>query len=81
MIKQVNDSDQLSRLVLRSYKSIAECDLELGRLNVLIGANGAGKSNFIGFFRLINRILDQQLQLAVSQAGGPDVLLHFGRVD
>ena len=79
MIKQVNDTDQISRLVLRGYKSIAECDLELGRLNVLIGANGAGKSNFIGFFRLINRILDQQLQVAVGQAGGPDAVLHFGR--
>lgn len=79
MIKQVNDTDQISRLVLRGYKSIAECDLELGLLNVLIGANGAGKSNFIGFFRLINRILDQQLQVAVGQAGGPDAVLHFGR--
>jgi predicted ATPase len=79
MTKQVNDSDQISRLVLRGYKSIAECDLDLGRLNVLIGANGAGKSNFIGFFRLINRILDQQLQTAVGLAGGPDALLHFGR--
>ncbi len=79
MIKQVNDSDQISRLVLRGYKSIADCNLELGRLNVLIGANGAGKSNLIGFFRLIGRILDQQLQTAVGLAGGPDALLHFGR--
>jgi predicted ATPase len=79
MIKRVNESDQISRLALRGYKSIAECDLELGRLNVLIGANGAGKSNFIGFFRLITRILDEQLQTAVGLAGGPDALLHFGR--
>jgi predicted ATPase len=79
MMKHVNDSDQISRLVLRGYKSIAACDLELGRLNVLIGANGAGKSNFIGFFRLINQVLDQQLQTAVGLAGGPDALLHFGR--
>ena len=79
MIKEVNDSDQISRLVVRGYKSIAECDVELGRLNVLIGANGAGKSNLIGFFRMINRILDQQLQTAVGFAGGPDSLLHFGR--
>lgn len=43
MIKQVNESDQISRLVLRGYKSIAYCDLELSRLNVLIGANGAGR--------------------------------------
>lgn len=79
MIKKVTDSNQLSRLVLKGYKSIAECDIELGSLNVLIGANGAGKSNFIGFFRLINRILDQQLQAAVGDAGGPDAVLHFGR--
>lgn len=79
MIKQVHDENQISRLVLKGYKSIAECDLELGRLNVLIGANGAGKSNFIGFFRLINRMLDGQLQNAVGNAGGPDALLHYGR--
>jgi predicted ATPase len=79
MIKPVSDWNQISRLVLRGYKSIAECDMELGRINVLIGANGAGKSNFIGFFRLINRILDQQLQVAVGLAGGPDAILYFGR--
>jgi predicted ATPase len=79
MIKRVNASNQLSRLVLRGYKSIAECDLVMGKLNVLIGANGAGKSNLIGFFRLINKILDQQLQATVGQAGGPDAMLHFGR--
>lgn len=79
MIKKVFDSNQLSRLILNGYKSIAACDIELGKLNVLIGANGAGKSNFIGFFRLISKILDQQLQSAVGTAGGPDALLHFGR--
>jgi predicted ATPase len=78
-MKPVNDSHQITRLVLQGYKSIAECDITLARLNVLIGANGAGKSNFIGFFRLIHRILDQQLQLAVGEMGGPDSLLHYGR--
>jgi predicted ATPase len=78
-MKETNHSNQITRLVLRGYKSIAECEIELGRVNMLIGANGAGKSNFIGFFRLINRILDQQLQLTVSEMGGPDALLHFGR--
>lgn len=78
-MKPVNDPNQLSHLVLHGYKSIVECDIELGRLNVLIGANGAGKSNFIGFFRLIQRVLDGQLQLTVGEMGGPDALLHFGR--
>ena len=79
MAKQVTNSNQLSRLVLKGYKSIAECDLPLGSINVLIGANGAGKSNFIGFFKLIGRILDEQLQVFVGDAGGPDAMLHFGR--
>lgn len=79
MIKKVSESNQLSRLVLNGYKSIEKCDLELGRLNVLIGANGAGKSNFIGFFRLISKILDSQLQTTVGDNGGPDSILHFGR--
>jgi predicted ATPase len=79
MIKMVSAPNQLSQLILKGYKSIAACDIKLGRLNVLIGANGAGKSNFIGFFRLIAKILDQQLQSAVSAGGGPDAMLHFGR--
>lgn len=79
MTKPVNDYSHISRLVIKGYKSIDECNIALDRLNVLIGANGAGKSNFIGFFRLINRILDAQLQTAVGLAGGPDALLYFGR--
>ncbi len=73
------NSNQLSRVVLRGFKSIRECDLELKNLNVLIGPNGAGKSNFIGFFKLIQEMIQGKLQLHVSKQGGPDALLHFGR--
>ncbi|MBU7581904.1 MAG: AAA family ATPase [Nostoc sp. TH1S01] len=70
---------QLSRIVLKGFKSIAECDLKLSRLNILIGANGAGKSNFLGFFRMVQQLLDENLQVFVSRQGGPDALLYFGR--
>ena len=69
----------LEKLKIKGYKSIVECELEMRRLNVLIGANGSGKSNFISFFRLIAALLNERLQLFVSKSGGPDVLLHFGR--
>lgn len=78
-MKKVIDSDQISKMVLHGYKSIMQCDIELGMLNVLIGANGAGKSNFIGFFRLISRILEEKLQTSVGLMGGPDAILHYGR--
>lgn len=78
-MKKATDSDQLSHIVIEGYKSIARCDLKMGCLNVLIGANGAGKTNFISFFRLIATVLDHRLQSQVGKAGGPDALLHFGR--
>ncbi len=73
------NSNHISRIVLRGFKSIRQCDLELRELNVLIGPNGAGKSNFIGFFRLIQQLLEKKLQLYVGKQGGSDALLHFGR--
>ncbi len=78
-MKPTTSSGQLDKLVLKGLKSIAECDLRLGSLNVLIGANGAGKSNLISFFRMIQQLLEGNLQLFVARQGGPDALLHFGR--
>lgn len=67
-------------LSISGYKSIRELlNFPLTNLNVLIGANGAGKSNFIGVFRLLAEMAEQNLQLYVQTQGGPDALLHFGR--
>lgn len=67
-------------LTVTGYKSIRELrEFPLNSLNVLIGANGAGKSNFIGLFRLLNEMYEQQLQLFIQTQGGPDAMLHFGR--
>jgi predicted ATPase len=37
----------LKDLVIRAFKSIRELNLELGQINVFIGANGSGKSNLL----------------------------------
>src|SRR3954463_12444360 len=69
---------RLNRIEIEGYKSIASCDLELRPLNVLVGANGAGKSNFIGAFGLLGAIVNGNLQLAVRRAGGASSILHGG---
>jgi predicted ATPase len=70
----------LKTLTLSGYKSIRSLEnLELRALNVLIGANGAGKSNFISFFKLLHELIEGRLQLHVAQRGGADALLHYGR--
>lgn len=67
-------------LSVTGYKSIRDLrDFSLSNLNVLIGANGAGKSNFISLFRLLNEMYEKNLQVYVQLQGGPDALLHFGR--
>ncbi len=72
----------VSSLTVKGYKSIRSLEnFPLGQLNVLIGANGAGKSNFISLFRLLHEMVDQQLQIYVPLQGGPDALLHFGRAE
>lgn len=78
-MKALTDHRQLSRIVIRGFKSIRECELRLGSVNIMIGCNGAGKSNFIDFFRMIRQILDRNLQVYVGKQGGPDAILHFGR--
>ena len=68
----------LRQITIHGYKSIEHLDkFELSSLNVLIGANGAGKSNFISIFKLLNEMYEQRLQSFVQKQGGPDSLLHF----
>lgn len=48
---------RLNRIIIKNYKSIINDTIELGKLNVFIGANGSGKTNileslaFIGAYR------------------------------
>lgn len=71
--------DTIRKLTIEGFKSIRKLeDFELRFLNVLIGANGAGKSNFVGFFRLLRELIDQRLQLALATEGGADACLYLG---
>lgn len=69
----------IDRIQIEGFKSIRQGDIRLNALNVLIGPNGVGKSNFIGLFKLINHVVARRLQVYVATAGGAGSLLHFGR--
>lgn len=62
-------NDQLHRIAIRGFKSIKECDLDLNNVNVLIGANGAGKSNFISIFEMLQKILSREMALYAGKKG------------
>jgi predicted ATPase len=70
----------LKHITVRGFKSIRELErFELRGLNVLIGANGSGKSNFISLFQMLAALVEKRLQLYVQEHDGPDALLFRTR--
>ncbi|MBB6170060.1 putative ATPase [Nocardiopsis mwathae] len=69
---------RLRALTVEGFTSIRSATVELGSLNVLVGANGAGKSNLIAALAMLGRIADAELGLFVAQSGGASTLLHGG---
>jgi predicted ATPase len=70
---------KLDSISIRGFKSIRQLErLQLNNLNVLIGANGAGKSNFVSYFRMLHELAEQRLQIWISKQGGADRVLCLG---
>ena len=70
----------LHRLTVRGFKSIRSLEeFEVRGINVLIGANGAGKSNLLDVFRSVSELASGRWQVHVKQEGGADALLYGGR--
>ncbi len=70
---------KLDHIELSGFKSIRELKLDLGPLNVFIGANGSGKSNFIALFEVLNNMVAGNFQLYVAKKGGAESLLYYGQ--
>ncbi|MEK6512412.1 AAA family ATPase [Myroides odoratimimus] len=68
----------LDKVEIKGYKSIKELSMDIAPINILIGANGSGKSNFLSFFNFLKEIYKQNLQLYVAKNGGADRFLHKG---
>ena len=72
-------SNALDYVTIQGFKSIASIEkLPLRPINIVIGANGSGKSNFIGVFEFLHEIREGRLRNYVTEAGGADKVLHFG---
>ena len=62
----------ITRVILKNYKSIASCDVQLRPLMFLVGTNGAGKSNFLDSLRFVADALNSSLDHAIRNRGGSD---------
>ncbi|MGH3978993.1 MAG: AAA family ATPase [Pseudonocardiaceae bacterium] len=62
---------RIDRIAVEGYLSIRAATIELGPLNVLVGANGSGKSNFVSALELLSRIVDQRMAGYIGLRGEP----------
>lgn len=64
----------IKHLRIHNYKSIGHCSVELGQFTVLVGRNGAGKSNFLDALRFVSESLQSSLDHAIKARGGIDTV-------
>lgn len=69
----------LKKLTVHGFKSIERQTIELGALNVLIGANGSGKSNLLSALSFFRASALGSLDAFVTRSGGADRLLYHGK--
>jgi predicted ATPase len=70
----------ISNIQVSGFRSIRGTGdgLTLGPVNVVIGANGAGKSNLVALLEMLSHLADGQLGMWVTQHGGASAQLHYG---
>lgn len=72
-------SSGINNLSIAGFKSIRELkDFELKDINIIIGANGVGKSNFVQVFRMLMAMSQKNFQKFILERGGADNFLHNG---
>ena len=62
----------ISKITLRNWKNFQHCSVEISNRCFIVGANAAGKSNFLDVFRFLRDLAKQGggLQMAVDARGG-----------
>jgi len=67
----------IKKIRILNFKSFKDLEIELGKFNVLIGANASGKSNFIQIFKFLRDITNYGLDNAISMQGGVEYLRNI----
>ncbi len=60
---------RLTRLRVKNFRSIADIDIPLSPLTVLVGPNGSGKSNVVDALRFVRDVFARGLGQAVKKWG------------
>jgi len=72
------NNTHIHQIKLKGFKSIKSLDLKMSPINILIGANGAGKTNFISLFTFLRSLSEGKLQTYTEKQGYANTFFHFG---
>lgn len=71
--------DAFRSITVRGFRSIRAIEeLPLRPINILIGANGSGKSNLLGVFYFLSELMDTRKNAYLAQMGGANAIFHYG---
>lgn len=68
---------KIRHVEVSNYKSFHDISIDLGKLNIFIGGNASGKSNFVGIFEFIRNIINHGVDNAISMEGGTEYLRNL----
>lgn len=60
----------ITRVTVKNFRSLADVDVSLGHLTILVGPNASGKSNLIDAMRFVRDALRRGLDTAITERGG-----------
>ena len=60
----------ITRVKVKNFRNLADIDVHLGPLTVLVGRNGAGKTTFLDVLRFVRDALLYGLDTAIGERGG-----------
>lgn len=70
---------KIDNVSITNFLSIRELkNFKLNDINILIGGNGVGKTNFISFLKLLKQISNRNLQSYVAEHSGASNILYKG---
>lgn len=69
----------MDKITIKGYRSFRNIEVNLNKINLLIGSNGSGKSNFLSVFEMLGWAYEQRLASFVINVGGVDKLLYQGK--
>lgn len=75
------NSNRLTSIKIQGFKSIPfqhPLELALGEVTILTGANGAGKSNVVSFFKMLGFMMSGRLQRFIAVSGTNQKFLYYG---